>query len=435
VQRPNTLRPDKSSKHQKKRRSLRRGVSVCDGNGLAHEPQGLVLDISQDGLDDIITKIGTGASEAPEAALAQIYGLALDALAETLQTSLLSFAQGLGQNTGENPLGTWLSKILPVQEPEKMTAFAASLSEKIVQSKDSLRLALSRSVPKDPQEYRAFADAVRRDGLLPACQSLQSEEMPSAFGVRLPRERLVELLQVAKTPTPSRDEGKRVRERFALPPGALPKGREVRLSWGNSGENRADTHACETTKNEPGAQVLTAADFPEATEHDESAEVSEIELSDDCADTMSALGEVLSRRVFEAITGTSSERGEDAAGLEVEKDGLSTQDEAAQAFGRELLTVATQMTDLMSDIAMQFAQSIVESEASAGELASLRTSLQDDPRVSEDADLSDWLAFLDGETDEPPTRSAGVEDGEISSPTNDDLAAAFDVLLGQADGD
>ena len=434
MQRPNALRPGKSSKHQKKRRSLRRGVSVCDGDGLAREPQGLALDITQEGLEDIVAKIATGSSEHPEAALAQIYGLALDALAETLQTSLLSFAQGLGESAAENPLGSWLSKILPVQDSEKMTAFAASLSEKIVQSKDSLRLALTRSVPKDPQEYRTFAEAVRRDGLLPTYQSLQSEEVPSVFGVRLPRERLVELLEVARTPQPSRGEREGVEGRFSLSPGTLPAGREVRLSWGNSGENRTvtDIHACEA-EDGPGGQDLVAAGCPEVTESSESAEVLNVESVDDCADAMSALGEVLSRRVFETVTGTSSERRENVGGLEAEKNDFSIQDEAAQAFGRELLTVATQMTDLMSDIAMQFAQSIMESEASAN--ASLRASLQDDPRVSEDAALSDWLAFLDGETDDMPVRGAAVDDDEISSPTNDDLAAAFDLLLGQADGD
>ena len=161
-----------SQKSIKKRRSLKR-PDKRTAQTSADSKRILPINVESSDLDAIMTRIATGQETNPQQAFVKIYGLALNAIADTLKSSLVS----LIQSADKAELPPFLSDLAPFQTPEALSAIAENIAQKIDESKDRIQLSLAQKATLPMQgNYQSFADAVKKSGLISAIDQTNGKQ-------------------------------------------------------------------------------------------------------------------------------------------------------------------------------------------------------------------------------------------------------------------
>ena len=439
----------------KKKRSLRKKPAVSP----SRRPS-INIDVSKSEADAILSDLKNGSADNPQAALREVYALAIESVAQAFVDGLASFCAGFADIAkseaflNDNPIAPWIRRYIP-QGDFDAESFRAALAEKIQASKASILSSLKQSLSENTPVGQPLAADNGESPIGAAHLRFGSRSRPMS------QERLESLLNALREGDPRTGGPKTYKVvhtprayRFSFATGQNPAGEAKTCApdpdgCGNDASRAVCDDAgkaqCAHAQNNSSADCSgTLRDAPGdiavcALSGDVSANADAADRGDciDPADqsTMPADQSPVFSDISDAAQGLHSfwvgqkkmqtekmsqlSRGISAQAQELQKSaGFAAQiGDAAQA----------EISSIMESLAVRVADAVFA--AYAGENSphpeSLGEMLKNDPRVAEDNALSEFICRLDadGETADPDAADCG---GEI---TNEDLAHAFEQLL------
>lgn len=452
-----------SKKKLKHRRSLRKHPHVTlDPNRC------LGIDMDQRELNDIFSKLNTGELENPQQALAKVYSLALDALENTLQDGIHQICQNLqdaSNHPADNFFAPWLKKILPA-EPQKIQALKDSFLDRVNDGKIKLQKSLSNAYQADAQGENTI-DKVQAQ----TANALRKiiDETPDktiAFKHPLSPQRIDEIMRILDVPTAHKPRQLQISQNdgiyhfsfgthfHPLPdtlilrdsPQNFPKNspKIETQNVASSAENQMGTsqvkaddssqisHSIESSSTTPEKRAISNTEVPIVTEPvhdpqcDENTHLDVNEQNSDISQNHGLLDEKTSHPseshaqniefINHSFKAFSNQIHETLSSVPPEfVDNLKSSAE-------DVVAMATEVTAVMQEIALQIANATLDAYHERRFIPSLSESLQDDPRI--DSELSSFIQSLESLQD---------DNASVDVPNNDELANAFDLLLGEID--
>lgn len=430
----------KAKKQPKTKRSLRKksfaGTPVSEQKDLA-------INLDKDQLDNIFKNLYLGNLQNPQMALGLVYSLALDALEKTLVQGIDEIIHAIpGQNeSSNNPFAPYLNQVLP-RNPEKISSFQASIADKIQAAKKSLQERIQKTYEADAkgnnligkkvqfssEAIRAFLNPKEDNGDVPAVNS------------HLSQERLHELFAQIQVPLP--DDGIK---RFHI----TQTPNHYRFSFGNQPIIKKQTDSVQISSdgravidNEESIEESIEESVEEIAEDAESAdeiefveETCEMVDVEDVSETLESSDDIDSSVIQseEEITSVVSDNHvADDSAIRLTPDMLkqtlgitAEQTDSLKSGALDVMTMAVEVSEAMKEIAVQIAQATMEAFEEERFVPTLTEALQNDPRMQDDSELSEFVELLEAGDD------AAAQDSEDID--NDELANAFGMLLDKLD--
>lgn len=437
----------------KKKRSLRKKSFVASSR---RSP--INVDVSKPDVDEIFSNLASGSLPDPNAALREVYALAIESVAQAFVDGLSSLCMGILDTArsddflDDNPLAPWIRKYLPSGDIDG-AALRETLSEKIQASKatilSSLTQAMTGAQGRDGVATSPEDDDLIEHGILrhrnmhcPMSQA-RIEALIDQLQSGAPREERAKTYKIMHTPRTYR---------FSFGTADAKKSRIENDDAAKVDENRErdasdrriaeeelsiDDGACRDCGHEP---IETIADFGETdAELDETdGEQSESLAERRCRELVHP--DKMTMPVSESIKSMQSlfAQGQKASiekfsQLSAATTGISQAIEQGDGWIAQIgASAEAELSGVLQDIALQVTDAVLAAYIAENpeHIASLSNLLRDDPRVIEDNSLSAFIESLES----LESSDDGVEDGECSV-TNDDLSRAFAKLLADPDLD
>lgn len=438
----------------KKKRSLRKKSFVASSR---RSP--INVDVSKPDVDEIFSNLASGSLPDPNAALREVYALAIESVAQAFVDGLSSLCLGILDTArsddflDDNPLAPWIRKYLPSGDIDG-AALRETLSEKIQASKatilSSLTQAMTGAHGRDGVATSHEDDDLIEHGILrhrnmhcPMSQA-RIEALIDQLQSGAPREERAKTYKIMHTPRTYRfsfgtaDAKKSRNENDDA--AKVDENRERDASDGRIAEEdlSIDDGMCRDCRHEP---IETIADFDETDDElDETdGEQSESLAERRCRELVHP--DKITMPVSESIKSMQSlfAQGQKASiekfsQLSAATTGISQAIEQGDGWIAQIgASAEAELSGVLQDIALQVTDAVLAAYIAENpeHIASLSNLLRDDPRVIEDNSLS---AFIESLESSDNAGDDGVEDGECSV-TNDDLSRAFAKLLADPDLD
>ena len=438
----------------KKKRSLRKKSFVASSR---RSP--INVDVSKPDVDEIFSNLASGSLPDPNAALREVYALAIESVAQAFVDGLSSLCLGILDTArsddflDDNPLAPWIRKYLPSGDIDG-AALRETLSEKIQASKatilSSLTQAMTGAHGRDGVATSHEDDDLIEHGILrhrnmhcPMSQA-RIEALIDQLQSGAPREERAKTYKIMHTPRTYRfsfgtaDAKKSRNENDDA--AKVDENRERDASDGRIAEEdlSIDDGMCRDCRHEP---IETIADFDETDDElDETdGEQSESLAERRCRELVHP--DKITMPVSESIKSMQSlfVQGQKASiekfsQLSAATTGISQAIEQGDGWIAQIgASAEAELSGVLQDIALQVTDAVLAAYIAENpeHIASLSNLLRDDPRVIEDNSLS---AFIESLESSDNAGDDGVEDGECSV-TNDDLSRAFAKLLADPDLD
>lgn len=438
----------------KKKRSLRKKSFVASSR---RSP--INVDVSKPDVDEIFSNLASGSLPDPNAALREVYALAIESVAQAFVDGLSSLCLGILDTArsddflDDNPLAPWIRKYLPSGDIDG-AALRETLSEKIQASKatilSSLTQAMTGAHGRDGVATSHEDDDLIEHGILrhrnmhcPMSQA-RIEALIDQLQSGAPREERAKTYKIMHTPRTYRfsfgtaDAKKSRNENDDA--AKVDENRERDASDGRIAEEdlSIDDGMCRDCRHEP---IETIADFDEIDDElDETdGEQSESLAERRCRELVHP--DKITMPVSESIKSMQSlfAQGQKASiekfsQLSAATTGISQAIEQGDGWIAQIgASAEAELSGVLQDIALQVTDAVLAAYIAENpeHIASLSNLLRDDPRVIEDNSLS---AFIESLESSDNAGDDGVEDGECSV-TNDDLSRAFAKLLADPDLD
>lgn len=438
----------------KKKRSLRKKSFVASSR---RSP--INVDVSKPDVDEIFSNLASGSLPDPNAALREVYALAIESVAQAFVDGLSSLCLGILDTArsddflDDNPLAPWIRKYLPSGDIDG-AALRETLSEKIQASKatilSSLTQAMTGAHGRDGVATSHEDDDLIEHGILrhrnmhcPMSQA-RIEALIDQLQSGAPREERAKTYKIMHTPRTYRfsfgtaDAKKSRNENDDA--AKVDENRERDASDGRIAEEdlSIDDGMCRDCRHEP---IETIADFDETDDElDETdGEQSESLAERRCRELVHP--DKITMPVSESIKSMQSlfAQGQKASiekfsQLSAATTGISQAIEQGDGWIAQIgASAEAELSGVLQDIALQVTDAVLAAYIAENpeHIASLSNLLRDDPRVIEDNSLS---AFIESLESGDNAGDDGVEDGECSV-TNDDLSRAFAKLLADPDLD
>lgn len=438
----------------KKKRSLRKKSFVASSR---RSP--INVDVSKPDVDEIFSNLASGSLPDPNAALREVYALAIESVAQAFVDGLSSLCLGILDTArsddflDDNPLAPWIRKYLPSGDIDG-AALRETLSEKIQASKatilSSLTQAMTGAHGGDGVATSHEDDDLIEHGILrhrnmhcPMSQA-RIEALIDQLQSGAPREERAKTYKIMHTPRTYRfsfgtaDAKKSRNENDDA--AKVDENRERDASDGRIAEEdlSIDDGMCRDCRHEP---IETIADFDEIDDElDETdGEQSESLAERRCRELVHP--DKITMPVSESIKSMQSlfAQGQKASiekfsQLSAATTGISQAIEQGDGWIAQIgASAEAELSGVLQDIALQVTDAVLAAYIAENpeHIASLSNLLRDDPRVIEDNSLS---AFIESLESSDNAGDDGVEDGECSV-TNDDLSRAFAKLLADPDLD
>ena len=438
----------------KKKRSLRKKSFVASSR---RSP--INVDVSKPDVDEIFSNLASGSLPDPNAALREVYALAIESVAQAFVDGLSSLCMGILDTArsddflDDNPLAPWIRKYLPSGDIDG-AALRETLSEKIQASKatilSSLTQAMTGAHGRDGVATSPEDDDLIEDGILrhrnmhcPMSQA-RIEALIDQLQSGAPREERAKTYKIMHTPRTYRfsfGTADAKKSRIENDDAAkVDENRERDASDGRIAEEdlSIDDGICHDCGHEP---IETNADFDETDDElDETdGEQSESLAERRCRELVHP--DKMTMPVSESIKSIQSlfAQGQKASiekfsQLSTVTTGISQAIEQGDGWIAQIgASAEAELSGVLQDIALQVTDAVLAAYIAENpeHIASLSNLLRDDPRVIEDNSLSAFIESLESSDD---AGDDGVEDGECSV-TNDDLSRAFAKLLADPDLD
>ena len=438
----------------KKKRSLRKKSFVASSR---RSP--INVDVSKPDVDEIFSNLASGSLPDPNAALREVYALAIESVAQAFVDGLSSLCLGILDTArsddflDDNPLAPWIRKYLPSGDIDG-AALRETLSEKIQASKATILSSLTQAMTGahgcDGVATSHEDDDLIEHGILrhrnmhcPMSQA-RIEALIDQLQSGAPREERAKTYKIMHTPRTYRfsfgtaDAKKSRNENDDA--AKVDENRERDASDGRIAEEdlSIDDGMCRDCRHEPSE---TIADFDETdAELDETdGEQSESLAERRCRELVHS--DKMTMPVSESIKSMQSlfAQGQKASiekfsQLSAATTGISQAIEQGDGWIAQIgASAEAELSGVLQDIALQVTDAVLAAYIAENpeHIASLSNLLRDDPRVIEDNSLS---AFIESLESSDNAGDDGVEDGECSV-TNDDLSRAFAKLLADPDLD
>ena len=438
-------------KQPKQRRSLKKRVPV---QGI-DPAQGLVIDMDKGELENIFTGLATGQLENPQAALSRLYGLALDSLAKTLVDSLDKACTHISTNdtaseiAGGTPFEPMIRNIIP-SDPQKITAFKNSLSQKINEAKDRVTAAYDAAAHEGPDRVTEQSQRTGAE-IQSLLHAFSDESQKNRAAHPLTPERLSQIYDQINTPV--YESGPRKYTISSLP-------NAWRFAIGN---NKATVRS-----DSPGSVTIsTSIDTKDVTNADDGSVHTIVSASNDVTASepnpleQATASESPERETAQADSQQSlTVQPETTAQAEAqplpENRLFKTSDlplpqelvpqelaeaipevapeiiDAVKSGATDVFAMANEVTSALEAIALEIAHAAMaayqEDETLQRSLPSLAQRLQEATDIPQDEELLSFVQSLEA----PEALDAPAEDEALS---NDELADAFGQLLAQLDLD
>lgn len=438
----------------KKKRSLRKKSFVASSR---RSP--INVDVSKPDVDEIFSNLASGSLPDPNAALREVYALAIESVAQAFVDGLSSLCLGILDTArsddflDDNPLAPWIRKYLPSGDIDG-AALRETLSEKIQASKatilSSLTQAMTGAHGRDGVATSPEDDDLIEHGILrhrnmhcPMSQA-RIEALIDQLQSGAPREERAKTYKIMHTPRTYRfsfgttDAKKSRNENDDA--AKVDENCERDASDGRIAEEdlSIDDGMCRDCGHEP---IEINDDFDETDDElDETdGEQSESLAERRCRELVHP--DKMTMPVSESIKSIQSlfAQGQKASiekfsQLSAATTGISQAIEQGDGWIAQIgASAEAELSGVLQDIALQVTDAVLAAYIAENpeHIASLSNLLRDDPRVIEDNSLSAFIESLESSDD---AGDDGVEDGECSV-TNDDLSRAFAKLLADPDLD
>lgn len=436
----------------KKKRSLRKKSVVASSR---RSP--INVDVSKPDVDEIFSNLASGSLPDPNAALREVYALAIESVAQAFVDGLSSLCLGILDTArsddflDDNPLAPWIRKYLPSGDIDG-AALRETLSEKIQASKatilSSLTQAMTGAHGRDGVATSPEDDDLIEHGILrhrnmhcPMSQA-RIEALIDQLQSGAPREERAKTYKIMHTPRTYRfsfgtaDAKKSHNENDDAV--KVDENRERDASDGRIAEEELsiDDGRHRDRGHEPSE---THDDFDETELDETDGEQSESLAERRCRELVHP--DKMTMPVSESIKSMQSlfAQGQKASiekfsQLSVATTGISQAIEQGDGWIAQIgASAEAELSGVLQDIALQVTDAVLAAYIAENpeHIASLSNLLRDDPRVIEDNSLS---AFIESLESSDNAGDDGVEDGECSV-TNDDLSRAFAKLLADPDLD
>lgn len=438
----------------KKKRSLRKKSFVASSR---RSP--INVDVSKPDVDEIFSNLASGSLPDPNAALREVYALAIESVAQAFVDGLSSLCLGILDTArsddflDDNPLAPWIRKYLPSGDIDG-AALRETLSEKIQASKatilSSLTQAMTGAHGRDGVATSHEDDDLIEHGILRHrnmhCPMSQARiealiDQLQSGSTREERAKTYKIMHTPRTYRFSFGTADAKKSRIENDDAAkVDENREREASDGRIAEEdlSIDDGMCRDCRHEP---IETNADFDETdAELDETdGEQSESLAERRCRELVHP--DKMTMPVSESIKSMQSlfAQGQKASiekfsQLSAATTGISQAIEQGDGWIAQIgASAEAELSGVLQDIALQVTDAVLAAYIAENpeHIASLSNLLRDDPRVIEDNSLSAFIESLESSDD---AGDDGVEDGECSV-TNDDLSRAFAKLLADPDLD
>ncbi len=433
----------KNKKQPKPKRSLRK-KSFAETH--VSEQKELAINLDKSQLDAIFTNLYLGNLQNPQMALGMVYSLALDALEKTLIQGIDELIHSMpGQNSdSQNPFAPWLERIMP-RDADKISAFQTSIADKINTAKKSIQERIEKTYQADAdgrnfigkklqfssQAIRAFFDQVN-----------ENTDVSCVSG-HLSQERLHELFNDIQIPLP--DDGiKRFhitqtpdhyRFSFGNQPLIKKQSDSVRISSDGDVSLAEAVDECPggdcEASNAPVCSISPVSASPECSSETGLETLSEAE----CREMDDTERDVVPERTLSSDISDDSSSSDFSIRLtpDVLEQTLGITHEQTDTLKSEALDImnmAVEVSEAMKEIAVQIAQATIEAFNEEQFVPSLTEALSNDPRMKEDAELSEFVEQLEA------VDAGGVDEDaldEAEAFDNEELANAFGMLLDKLD--
>lgn len=436
----------------KKKRSLRKKSVVASSR---RSP--INVDVSKPDVDEIFSNLASGSLPDPNAALREVYALAIESVAQAFVDGLSSLCLGILDTArsddflDDNPLAPWIRKYLPSGDIDG-AALRETLSEKIQASKATILSSLTQAmtgahgrdgVATSPEDDNLIEHGILRHRNM-HCPMSQAriEALIDQLQSGAPREERAKTYKIMHTPRTYRfsfgtaDAKKSHNENDDAV--KVDENRERDASDGRIAEEELsiDDGRHRDRGHEPSE---THDDFDETELDETDGEQSESLAERRCRELVHP--DKMTMPVSESIKSMQSlfAQGQKASiekfsQLSVATTGISQAIEQGDGWIAQIgASAEAELSGVLQDIALQVTDAVLAAYIAENpeHIASLSNLLRDDPRVIEDNSLS---AFIESLESSDNAGDDGVEDGECSV-TNDDLSRAFAKLLADPDLD
>ena len=442
----------------KKRRSLKRPDPK---KGREVDPKNILpISIDQSELDGIMKRIALGEEANPQEAFSKIYALALNSIADTLKSALLSFVENIA-HTEDVPV--FIEKLIPQsKDPEALKRTAASLSDAIDRSRDKIQDSLRHETRKTSYDnYDDYTAMLRRNNLFQPVSKDTPEEpnLPSIPYGHITAERLREICDDVRTYKPSKTDS----DTFRIDLNRLNRKRTMNFDIHADSKDQTSAEASvaqddEATReeNEAAKSIIenAVAEFQTTVEHEKEEAAKTAKVLQDTEDgvleiirnaqasaesnnaqegsqplaesieTVNQIAEQLPTLFEQAILSATRSEASNNASATPSDEALSK----LKTFGVEFAETFEGITAMMTEFANQLSAAIIEDQAY--KLPTLSQALGDDPRLKEDTDLMNFVSFLESDEPSSAAENPSPEDDDLS---NDILSEAFGALLDQLD--
>ena len=394
----------------------------------------LAINMSKSQLDNIFMGLHTGQLENPQMALAQVYLLALDSIENALVSGIADICKNFASPepipVEDNPIAPWINHILRTN-PDKIDSFVESLKTKLHQTKENLKSSVGKVLSQDAagDNIIGAGSAKNREELLALLRDPESKiRLPIAQKL-LSDDRLAEIYNEIQNPSP--DNGKKLYH-FTKTPGSY------RFSFGSNNH----------TKPKPNNDITAESvqkDSVQATPESEQTEAVSAQ-ADHIAETLPS--KLSAQPQDSSVNATECDATQTAESAKVQAaperrtthipiawPKLPAEDIVHPEFFQSIMEssadvsmMAREVTNAMTELAIQIGNETIKAFAEDHILPTLSEALKDDPRLSQDEELSAFIDSLEEETNNAP-------DDENDSLDNDELAKAFGLLLDEFDAD
>lgn len=441
----------------KKKRSLRKKSFVASSR---RSP--INVDVNKPDVDEIFSNLASGSLPDPNAALREVYALAIESVAQAFVDGLSSLCLGILDTArsddflDDNPLAPWIRKYLPSGDIDG-AALRETLSEKIQASKATILSSLTQAmtgahgrdgVATSPEDDNLIEHGILRHRNM-HCPMSQAriEALIDQLQSGAPREERAKTYKIMHTPRTYR---------FSFGTADAQKSRIENEDAAKVDENRereaSDGRIAEEELSiDDGRRRDCGHERSEINADFDETELDETELDETDGEQSESLAERRCRElvhpdkmtmpVSESIKSMQSlfAQGQKASiekfsQLSVATTGISQAIEQGDGWIAQIgASAEAELSGVLQDIALQVTDAVLAAYIAENpeHIASLSNLLRDDPRVIEDNSLS---AFIESLESSDNAGDDGVEDGECSV-TNDDLSRAFAKLLADPDLD
>ncbi|GEM_PF-4336382 len=441
---PNQTMAAKNKKQPKTRRSLKKRNSSQEVSPHPVDPaRALAIDMSKTELDNIFLGLHTGEIDNPQAALSNVYLLAIDAIEKTLLDGISQLCHQLASDEGiaadDNPLAPWIGQLLHM-EPEKLQAFQDNLKTKFDQAKQQLKNSVAQVMSQDAdgQNIIGTGNAEYRKALIELLTNPEAKIRIPIAQKQLSDDRLSQIFQEIQTPIP--DDGKK-RYHFSKMPGIyrfsfgsdatkqnarvseVPQNSETSDSTQGERSSSDESDIVEQERIEDADTVRELDGQDVEPEKCEQSENSGALIQSDCMSDLEVQPAIV------ASPGDDKTRSSVSIALPNIPDGFADHPifQAIADTSLDITKMAREVTDAMTELAIQIGNEAIKAFAEDHLIPKLSESLKDDPRFSQDKEL---CAFIDILEEDSPEMNDSTDDGI----DNDELAKAFATLFDEFEG-